>query len=138
MPNDDIDEVNPDGDRYVSGAPSLTTPSRRATRLVGTVDLYEDARDVYRVWLPANRTFVATLRSNTDGDLALFNTSASSVSGRFTTTGRLATAATKGTVERLRFRNGARGRWAYILVRPAPGTFDATYRLELASSTARA
>lgn len=133
-PNDDIDEVDPNGDRYVSGAPSLTTPSRRSTRLVGRVDTFEDPRDVYRVWLPANRTVVATLRSSTDGDLALFGTSAPTVTGRFARTGRLATATTRGTVERLRFRNAGRGRYAYAVVRPAPGTSDASYRLELTSA----
>lgn len=134
-PNDDIDEASPDGDRYVSGAPSLTTPTRQRTRVAGRVDLHEDARDVYRVWLPANRTFVATLRASADGDLALFGPSAPSVTGRFATAGRLATASTRGTVERLGFRNRARGRWAYVVVQPAPGTIDATYRLELAATT---
>ena len=133
-PNDDIDEVDPDGNRYVSNAPPLTTKSRRTSRTDARVDTYEDPRDVYRVWLPANRRFTATLRSSTDGDLALYGTSASSVSGRFATTGRLAVAGTRGTTERLHFANGKRGRWAYVVVRPRAGTLDATYRLDVTST----
>jgi hypothetical protein len=133
-PNDDIDEVDPNGDRYLSRAPALTTPTRRTASAVGRVDAYEDPRDVYRVWVPAGRRVTATLRSSSDGDLALYNATAPSVAGRFATAGRLATAATRGTVERLRYQNGARGRWTYIAVRLPSGTLDATYRLELASA----
>ena len=32
-PNDDVDEVDPNGDRYVSKAPALTTSSRLAARI---------------------------------------------------------------------------------------------------------
>jgi hypothetical protein len=133
-PNDDIDEADPDGNRHLSNAPPLTTKSRRTSRIDARVDAYEDPRDVYRVWLPANRRFTATLRSSTDGDLALYGTSASSVSGRFASTGRLAVVGTRGTTERLLFLNGKRGRWAYLVVRPRAGTLDATYRLDLTST----
>ena len=52
-------------------------------------------------------------------------------------TGRLATATTKGTGERLAYRNAKRGRWAYIVVRPGTGTLDATYSLRLTSAAAK-
>ena len=52
-PNDDVDEVDPNGDRYLSKAPALTTSSRLAARISGRLDAYEDPRDVFRVWLPA-------------------------------------------------------------------------------------
>jgi subtilisin family serine protease len=134
-PNDDIDEVNPNGDRYLAKAPPLTTSSRRTARISGTVDANEDPRDLYRMWLPARRQVTATLRASSDGDLALYSTSAPSVSGRYATAGRLATAATRGTVERLRYRNTTkRGRWAYVVVRLPSGTLDTTYRLELGST----
>ena len=130
-PNDDVDEADPNGDRYVSKAPSLTTPTKRSARLSARIDTYEDPRDVYRVWLPAASTFTATLTATTDGDLALYAATARSVVGRLATTGRLATATTKGTGERLAYRNAKRGRWAYIVVRPGTGTLDATYSLRL-------
>jgi len=131
-PNDDIDEVSPGGDRYLSRAPSLTTKSRLASRAAGRVDTYEDPRDVYRVWLPASRTVTVTLGSSSDGDLALFSGTTASVTGRFAS-GRLAAAATRGTVERLRFRNTTRGRFAYVVVKLPSGTKDATYHLQVGS-----
>jgi hypothetical protein len=137
-PNDDIDQVDPNGDRYEANAPALTTPSRRTARIAGRIDRYEDPRDVYRVWLPARSRFTATLTATTDGDLALYAASARSVVGRFATDGRLASAATRGTGERLAFTNTRKGRWAYVVVTPSPRTLDATYRLALASRTARA
>jgi subtilisin family serine protease len=134
-PNDDIDEVNPNGDRYLSESPPLTTVSRRTARIASTLDAYEDPRDVYRVWLPARRQVTFTLTASSDGDLALYSSAAPSVSGRFATTGRLATALTKGTVERLRYRNTTkRGRWAYIVARLPSGTLDTTYQLGAGSS----
>ena len=131
-PNDDIDEVDPNGDRYLSKAPPLTTASRLAARISGRIDTYEDPRDVFRVWLPAGRSVTATLRSGTDGSLALYSAAATSVTGRFATN-RLANAATKGTVERLSYRNKARGRWAYLVAKLPSGTLDATYNLTLAA-----
>jgi len=137
-PNDDINEVDPNGDQYLSKSPPLTTSSRRTSRAVGTVDAYEDPRDVYRVWLPARSQVTATLRTSSDGDLALYSATAPTVSGRLASTGRLATVGTKGTVERLRFRNTARGRWAYVVVKLPAGTLDTTYRLDVSSGAIRA
>ena len=108
-PNDDVDEADPNGNRYVSKAPSLTTPTKRTTRVSARVDTYEDPRDVYRVWLPAAGTLTATLTATGDGDVALYAATAQTVVGRFATTGRLATATTKGTGERLAYRNAKRG-----------------------------
>ena len=136
-PNDDIDQVSPTGDRYVAKTPPLTTTTRRATRIVGRVDAYEDPRDVYRVWMPAAQRFAATLTSSSDGDLALYSSSAPSVIGRFATTGRLAVASIRGTTERLAYANGKRGRWAYVVVRLPSGTLDATYQLRVTSAVTK-
>ena len=56
------------------------------------------------------------------------------MSGRFATTGRLASVATSGTTERLRFRNTGRGRWGYVVVRLPGSTADATYQLQVTSA----
>ena len=133
-PNDDIDQVNPAGDAYLSKSPPLTTSSRRRGRVAGTVDLYEDPRDVYRVWLPAKSQVTATLAASANGDLALYTGSAPTVSGRFATTGRLASVATAGTTEHLRYRNTGGGRWGYVVVKLGAATTDATYRLTLTSA----
>lgn len=134
-PNDDIEEVDPNGDRFLGQVPPLTTTSRKSARIAGTVDGFEDPRDVFRVWLPARSRVTATLKASANADLALFSTAAPSVSGRFATAGRLATASAKGTTELLRLRNTGKGRWAYVVVRLPAATLDATY--ELAVSSAR-
>jgi len=132
-PNDDIDEVDPNGDSYLSKEPALTTVSRRTARIAGRVDRYEDPRDVFRVWLPAGARVTATLTASTDGDLALYSATARTAAGRFATDGRLAVAATKGTRERLAYVNKGKGRWAYVSVKPGASVLDATYMLALTS-----
>jgi subtilisin family serine protease len=134
-PNDDIDQVDPNGARYMSKEPALSTSSKRSARIAGRVDRYEDPRDVFRVWLPAATRVTATLTASSDGNLALYSGSAKSVVGRFATDGRLAVAARKGTRERLAYTNKGKGRWAYVAVQPASGTLDATYALALASAS---
>lgn len=133
-PNDDIDQIDPDGDRFVSDQPPLATATKRSARIAGRVDRYEDPRDVFRVWLPAGARFTATLTGSSDGDLALYSTSARTVVGRFATDGRLATAATRGTRERVVYANRKRGRWAYVVVKPGTGVLDVTYTLAVAAT----
>jgi hypothetical protein len=137
-PNDDIDQVDPNGDRYVSKEPALTTASKRSGRIAGRIDRYEDPRDVFRVWLPASARVTATVTSSSDADLALFSAAARSVVGRFATDGRLAVAAAKATRDRLVYTNkGKKGRWAYVAVQPGAGQLDATYTLTVASAPAK-
>jgi hypothetical protein len=135
-PNDDIDQVDPNGDRYVSKEPPLSTVAKRSARIAGRVDRYEDPRDVFRVWLPAAARVTATLTASSDGDLALYSASARSVVGRFATDGRLGAAATKGTRERLVYTNKGKGRWAYVSVQPGKSVLDTTYTLAVASAAA--
>lgn len=59
-PNDDISEVKP-GRLFVAGAPPLTTTTRPSAHVTATIDAAEDPRDVYRIWVPANRTVRATV-----------------------------------------------------------------------------
>ena len=132
-PNDDIDEVEPNGDRNYVNAGPLTTKSRQRTRLVGRVDAYEDPRDVSRVWLPARSRMTFALTSSTDGDLALHRATAQTVAGRFATNGRLAQGAARGRAERLVYRNTGAGRWAYLTIRLPSGAVDATYTLVVSS-----
>ncbi len=134
-PNDDIDQVDPNGDRYVSKEPALSTASKRTGRIAGRVDRYEDPRDVFRVWVPAGARVTATLTTPSDADLALYSATARSVVGRFAKDGRLAAAATKGTRERLAYANRGKGRWAYLTVKPGASALDATYTLAVASAT---
>jgi hypothetical protein len=132
-PNDDVDEVDPSGDRYFSKQPPLTTKAKRRAKQTGRIDRYEDPRDVFRVWLPANRMVAVALSSSTDGSLALYRSGVSSVVGRFAADYRLVRAETKGASERLTFRNTKAGRWAYLAVSLPGGTVDATYSLTVSS-----
>ena len=136
-PNDDVDQVSPNGDRYVSKEPALTTATKRSARIAGRFDRYEDPRDVFRVWLPAASRLTATLTASSDGDLALYSAAARSVVGRFATDGRLGIAATKGTRERLVYTNKGKGRWGYVAVQPGAGSLDATYALAVASAATK-
>jgi subtilisin family serine protease len=137
-PNDDIDEVDPSGDRNLVKAPPLTTKSKLRARTTARVDAYEDPRDVFRVWLPARRAVVFQLASSSDGDLSLHRSGSSTVAGRFSGAGRLARAGVKGRAERLVYRNPGAARWAYLTIRLPSGTLDATYTLSIGPSTVRA
>ena len=133
-PNDDIDEVDPSRDMYLSKQPPLTTSTKRTARAAGRVDEWEDPRDVFRVWLPAHRRVVAALTATDNSDLSLFSSTAPTVLGRFATTGRLARANAGGTKERLVYANTGRARWAYLAVTLPPTTVSSTYRLSLSSA----
>jgi subtilisin family serine protease len=54
-PNDDIDQVRP-GLLFEDGMAPLTTTTKVSSRIAGSLDLSEDPRDVYRVWVPARKT----------------------------------------------------------------------------------
>lgn len=53
-PNDDIAEVKP-GPLFANGQPPLTTPTKPSIRIAGELDSSEDPRDLYRIWVPANK-----------------------------------------------------------------------------------
>jgi subtilisin family serine protease len=136
-PNDDVDEVNPAKDIYLSKAPPLTTSSRLLARIGGRVDQWEDPRDVFRVWLPAHRRVIATLKASDDANLLLVSSSAATVAGRVAPAVRLARANAAGTTERLVYDNTGRGRWAYISVSLPSATSSSTYRLALRGAAIR-
>ena len=54
-PNDDVNQVKP-GQLFSSGEPPLTTATLPSTRIAGTAVRDEDARDLYRIRVPAHRT----------------------------------------------------------------------------------
>ena len=136
-PNDDVEEVDPNGDRNLAKAPPLTTRTKQSARIGGRVDAFEDPLDVYRVWLPAGRRVTFQLTGSADADLALHRAKVRTVSGRFSSTGRLGQATGQGTTDRLVFTNPGAGRWAYISVRLPARTPDATYQLRASAAKAR-
>ena len=134
-PNDDVEEVDPNGDRNLAKPPPLTTRTKLAARIGGRVDAYEDPRDVYRVWLPARRRVALHLTGTADADLSLHRAAGTrTVAGRFAATGRLAQGAAQGRTERLVYANTGAGRWAYVTVRLPARTLDSTYQLAVSST----
>ena len=134
-PNDDVEEVDPNGDRNLAKPPPLTTRTRSTGRIGGRVDAYEDPRDVYRVWLPARRRVTMQLTGTGDGDLSLHRAAGTrTVAGRFAGTGRLAQGTARGRTERLVYANTAAGRWAFVTVRLPARTLDSTYQLAVSST----
>ena len=53
-PNDDVDQVKP-GALFTDGQPALTTRAKPSIRIAGSLDVTEDPRDLYRIWVPAHR-----------------------------------------------------------------------------------
>ncbi|HEY6012464.1 MAG TPA: S8 family serine peptidase, partial [Candidatus Limnocylindrales bacterium] len=53
-PNDDISEVKP-GPLFANGQAPLTTVTKPSIRIAGELDSSEDPRDLYRIWVPANK-----------------------------------------------------------------------------------
>jgi subtilisin family serine protease len=113
-----------------SPVPPLTARGRTAATLTARLDRVEDPLDVYRVFLPKGRTFVASLTGDRDLDLTLLRGDTVAVNGA-TSADRLARAATRNpSTERLTLANRGAGQVAYLTVTFAPGgTNEASYRL---------
>lgn len=62
-PNDDVAQVKP-GAFFDDGLVPLTTSARTSSRLAGSLDVSEDPRDLYRVWVPAGKTVRATVSAD--------------------------------------------------------------------------
>ncbi len=129
-PNDDIEFVKVGG-FYDNSIPPLTTKDRRRTTLRARMDLVEDPRDVYRVWLPKNGRITATLTADTNVDLVLWKQSAISAAPRNAGSDQLARATRPGTSERLTFTNEGPGRYAFLAVVMPKGVREASYRLRV-------
>ena len=129
-PNDDIEFVRPGG-LYDNSIPPLTTPTRRTTNVQARLDRAEDPHDVYRVWLPKNGRFTATLSADANVDLSLWKQGTVSVVERIVGTDRLARAVAPGTTEKLTFTNKGPGRYAFLAVVFPKDVSEATYRLHV-------
>ncbi|MEN3341322.1 MAG: hypothetical protein V7644_726 [Actinomycetota bacterium] len=121
-PNDDVDQVKP-GALFAGGEPALTTRRRPSARVGGTLDAAKDPRDLYRIWVPANRVARAVVAAG--GDAAA----------------RMWGPATVGVHEGLRarrrdlrgplVRGGTRGSAAYVEVLLTSRSSRADYRLRV-------
>lgn len=70
-PNDDIDQIRANG-LFREPAAALTTRRSRRRTISARLDATEDPEDVYRVWVPARRTVVVTVRPTTNVSVALW------------------------------------------------------------------
>lgn len=133
-PNEDVDEVRPDG-FFSVGAQPLTTPRRPRTTVAARLDAVEDPRDVYRVWLPARTRLTATVAADADVGLSAWKGDSATVLADARSQ-RLALAARpRATSERVQVANAARrGRYVYLDVDLARGTPAAGYRLRITTA----
>jgi hypothetical protein len=132
-PNEDVDEVRPNG-FFSVGVPPLSAPGRVRTRVVARLDRVEDPRDVYRIWVPARTQVDAVLTPDADVNLSAWRPTAASVLADARSE-RLALSSKPGTTqERVFVRNaGAKGTWAYVSAELARATTTASYRMALTS-----
>jgi len=117
-PTPQADSAEPNDD--IQSAATVTTRSTPSGTTSGRVALYEDPRDVLRVWLPAKKRLTVTATSAPGVALALYQSSLTPVSRLASSTGTAA-----NTV--LSFTNRGVGRAAFLVVTPARGVRSSTY-----------
>ncbi len=135
-PNDDVEFVSPQGFFAASttSAP-LTGPGKERLSLYARLDAREDSHDVYRVWVPARKDMVATVRQlDADIDVSAWRLSTASIHEAPAGV-RLALSARRGsTSESLFVRNsGSRGSYVYLDLTLAPSTPSGSYVLGIST-----
>jgi len=136
-PNDDIRHVRAGGLFRTAVAP-ITAPNRPRATFRAQLDVTEDPEDVYRVFVAAGRIVRITATPDTDVDVDVWKSSASSVFLRGTARTRnlLATSGKDGkAAERVSVPNRTkRGFYVYLDVYlPRSGPLDARYALTVAT-----
>jgi hypothetical protein len=133
-PNDDVYLVRPNG-LLRTGHYPLTMQQRSRSRLTARLDVTEDVRDVYRVWVPARSRLDLTVRPTANVDVEVWGPRTSTVAERGAALRRdLLAASTKpgNTVETLVIRGRPTGRYVYVNVRLGRQIVSAAYSLSLA------
>ena len=136
-PNDDIRHVRAGGLFRAATAP-ITAPNRSRASLRARLDVTEDPEDVYRVFVPAGRSLRITATPDTDVDVDVWRSTATSVFLRGAARRRnlLATSGRDGkAAERITVRNRTKaGFYAYLDVYlPRGGPLDARYTVTAAT-----
>ncbi len=130
-PNESVEMVRPSA-LFAAGQPALTLPRRGRATLQAALDVVDDPRDVYRVWVPARSRVTVVVQPSTRAvDLQLL------VRPPGATARRTATPAPRET---LTVTNGSRtGGFAFVsaLLRAAASPGEATYRLSVSTSARR-
>lgn len=133
-PNDDVHHVRAGG-LFRQASPGITRPQHGRAALTARLDAQDDPEDVYRVWIPAGRTLVATLRPNGDVQLAAWGPKTRTVFERGAALKRdlVATSFKRGTArEVVRVRNSTRrGAYLYLDAFLARNVHRAGYKLSV-------
>jgi Subtilase family len=132
-PNDDIYLVRPNG-LYRTGRYPLTTEARSRSRLTARLDVTEDARDIYRIYVPSRRRLLLSVRPSANVDVQLWGPRTATVTERGAALRRDLLAAsvnTGATAESLVIRGTATGRYVYADVFLGRRVETATYSLSV-------
>lgn len=136
-PNDDIHHVR-SGGLFRRATAALTRPGRARAGLTARLDETEDPEDVYRVWIPARRTLVASLSANGDVQLTAWGPKTRTVFERGAALKRdlVATSFKRGTArEVVRVQNTTRrGAYLYLDAFLARAAQRATYKLSVTTT----
>lgn len=119
-PNDDVDQVSA-GRLFALGDPLLTSPAKPTNRIAGRLLADDDPRDVYRIWVPANRVVRATVTG--DATARIWGPQTETVAEE----GAPRRRDLRGTL----VRGGKKGFAAYVEVQPAGGSRAASYLLSV-------
>lgn len=111
----------------VTTATALTTLSRPRGTTTGRVALFEDPRDVLKVWLPAKKRITVTASSAPGVALALYKTT-------LAPSMRLATSTGTAAKSTLTFTNRLAGRSVFLVVTPGTGVRSSTYTASVSVS----
>jgi Subtilase family len=133
-PNDDIYLVRPNGLTRAGRYP-LTTEARSRSRLTARLDVTEDPRDVYRIYVPARSRLTLTVRPSANVDVQLWGSRTATVTERGAALRRdlLAASVNPGpAAESLDIRGSAKGRYVYADVFLGRRVEAATYSLSVA------
>jgi hypothetical protein len=124
-PNDDVPEVKPAA-LFSDGQPAITTAAKPSIRIAGTVDQFEDPRDLYRIWVPAREVVRVSVSSS--------GTAAARIWGPLTTSIGESLAARRRDLDGTTIAGGRRGFTAYVEVLPTGRTVRASYVLSVKAS----
>ena len=130
-PNDDMDYVRV-GAVYAAGSKPLTTRALPSAAVTARLSVNEDPRDVYPLFVPAQKTVTAKAAGATV-DLALWSNGTPSVTIASPGKERLARGVTKGGTETVTYRNLGAAKVVYLAVTLAKGSRDAIYRVAAAA-----
>jgi hypothetical protein len=126
-PNDDIEYVRPGG-MYYNGILPLTTRAKPSATLTARLTVFEDPRDLYPVYVPANGRIAVTTASASTTDLTLWSKTTASVTAP-SPGDRLARGVTKGSTETVAYVNPGGSKTVYLAVTLGKGARDATYKI---------